>query len=122
MQLEAWADISLHVPQHVGKGKQKADIERKREREHFLLRINYYSTKMLLTRPCLCRIERRIHNQSDVSANFNTNTAKACVGAAMELTKMFPDQPDLDLLYAKGPWYSAIHICMSLESQSRTET
>jgi len=67
---------------------------------------------MLITRPCLCRIERRIHNESNTSADFNTKAAKACVEAALELTKLFPDQPDLEFMYTKGPWWSTIHLRM----------
>jgi hypothetical protein len=107
VELEDWANSAL--PQHpaTGKGKSKADMTR----EQFLLSTNYWSTKILITRPCLCRIERRIQNESDVSATFNKNTATACVGAALELTNLFPDQPDFRFLYKNGPWWASIHLC-----------
>ncbi|KAF2822877.1 hypothetical protein CC86DRAFT_396455 [Ophiobolus disseminans] len=97
-----------HVGKVKGKGKQKADLDR----EHFLLKTDYWSTKILITRPCLCRIERRIRNESDFSADFNTTTAKECVEAALEITHLFPDDPDLAFLYSKGPWWSIVHLIM----------
>jgi hypothetical protein len=72
------------------------------EREQFLLKADYWSTKMLVTRPCLCKIERRIRNESKASVEFNKTSAEAYVGAALEMTKLFPDDPDLDFIYSKG--------------------
>ena len=105
-ELTEWSSVALPAPQQVGKGKQKAGFDR----EQFLLRTNYWSAKILITRPCLCRIERRITNESDASASFNKRTAEACVEAALEMTKLFPDQPDLDFLYTKGPWWAVVHL------------
>ena len=87
------------------------------EREQFLLKIEYWSTKILITRPCLCRLERRIRHQSDTSANFDANAAEACVNAASEIVELFPEQPNLDYIYSNGPWWVIIHIskCQSSE-------
>lgn len=78
-------------------------------REYTLLSFSYYSTKILITRPCLCRTERRIKRQSEGSANFNQKTAEACVQAAQGLTSLLPDQPDLQSLYENAPWWCIIH-------------
>lgn len=80
------------------------------EREHTLLQIHYWSTKILITRPCLCRTERRIKNQSDASANFNSEMARVCVASARALTGLFPDKPDPKFVYMKAPWWSVVHI------------
>jgi hypothetical protein len=87
------------------------------EREQFILEIDYWSTTILITRPCLCRLERRIQNQSDNSAKFNAKTSEACVNAALEITKLFPDQPSIDFIYSKGPWWAIIHISKCLSSE-----
>lgn len=68
---------------------------------------------MVITRPCLCRVERRIHNESNASAEFNTTIAKACVGAALEMSKLFSDEPDLNFIYSKGPWWAVVHLSKS---------
>ncbi|KAF1849131.1 uncharacterized protein K460DRAFT_280163 [Cucurbitaria berberidis CBS 394.84] len=106
-ELEEWKKESL--PQILGPGHpQQLDDER----ERFLLRISYWSTKILITRPCLCRLERRIENESNRSVDFNSQAAEACVEAARELTKLLPDQPDADFIYSSGPWWTVIHIIM----------
>jgi hypothetical protein len=110
-ELEDWASTALPEGRR-GLGKKD---KTKHEREQFLLKIDYWSTKMLITRPCLCRIERRIRNESSTSANFNTTRAEACVEAALEMVKLLPDQPDLDFLYSKGPWWAVVHISEYIE-------
>lgn len=83
------------------------------ERQQFLLRAEFWSTKMLITRPCLCRIQQRIPNESATSANFNAANAEECVGAAIEMAKLFPDEPDLDFIYSQGPWWSVNRLSKS---------
>jgi hypothetical protein len=68
---------------------------------------------MVVTRPCLCRIERRIRDESNASAEFNKTIAEACVGAALEMTRLFPDEPDLNFIYSKGPWWAVVHLSKS---------
>jgi len=105
-ELGEWATAALPTPQQAGKGKRKVAFDR----EQFLLKTDYWSTKILITRPCLCRIERRITNESDTSAEFNKRTAEACVEAALEMTKLLPDRPDLNFLYTNGPWWAVVHL------------
>jgi len=73
--------------------------------------MHYWSTKILITRPCLCRTERRIQNESDASASFNVQMASICVTSARQLISLFPEEPDLDFVYVKAPWWSVIHMC-----------
>ncbi|KAF3048640.1 hypothetical protein E8E11_007367 [Didymella keratinophila] len=82
------------------------------EREHLILLMHYWSTKILITRPCLCRTERRIQNESDASASFNVQMANICVTSARQLVSLFPAEPDLDFVYVKAPWWSVIHLFM----------
>ncbi|KAF2680541.1 hypothetical protein K458DRAFT_373421 [Lentithecium fluviatile CBS 122367] len=81
-------------------------------RELTLLRFYYYSVKILITRPCLCRTERRLRGQTKGSAHFNQKTAEACVNAALEMVSMLPVDPDLQDLYENGPWWSVLHHLM----------
>jgi hypothetical protein len=74
--------------------------------------MNYWSTKILITRPCVCRLERRIQNQSNMSASFDAKAAGICVNAAMEMVKLFPNQPNVHFIYSKGPWWVIVHIIM----------
>lgn len=72
--------------------------------------MDYWSTKILITRPCLCRIEQRIRNESNTSIDFNTTSAKDCVNAALEMVKLFPNKPDLHFVYSKAPWWAVVHL------------
>ncbi|RMZ69507.1 fungal specific transcription factor domain-containing [Pyrenophora seminiperda CCB06] len=81
-------------------------------RERFLLKIYYWSTMILITRPCLCRIERRIESESGRSVDFNRKTAETCVHAAREMTRLLPDQPDTGFIYSQGPWWDVVHNIM----------
>ncbi|CAO2653872.1 Nn.00g106050.m01.CDS01 [Neocucurbitaria sp. VM-36] len=106
-ELEQWSKASLPTDSETVDSAQHQD-----RRERFMLRMYYWSTKILITRPCLCRIERRIANESNSSENFNSQAAETCVDAARELTKLFPDQPDPNFIYASGPWWTVVHIIM----------
>jgi hypothetical protein len=104
--LKSWSKaVLLTNPEveHVG-------LEGSSYREQFILEMNYWSTKILITRPCLYRLERRNQTQRNASVESDTKTAEACVAAALEIVKLFPDQPDAESIYSKGPWWEIIHI------------
>jgi hypothetical protein len=82
------------------------------QRERLLLSFHYHSARLLISRPSLCRLERRIKGQSDASAVFNQRTAEACVQAAQAVTRLFPDQPDWMFIYQQSPWWCVVHYIM----------
>ncbi|KIW73231.1 hypothetical protein PV04_01365 [Phialophora macrospora] len=69
----------------------------------------YYSTKMIVHRPCLCRLDRKIPGQSSKSLEFNRNSAAACVEAAMEMLQLIPNEPNAVGLIRVGPWWNILH-------------
>lgn len=69
----------------------------------------YYSTKMTIHRPCLCRLDRKIPNQSAKSHEFNRNSAATCVEAAVEMLQLIPDEPNAVGLVRVGPWWNIVH-------------
>ena len=79
------------------------------ERERLVLHMQYISTKILITRPCVCRFGS--HDRAE-SENFNQQTAKACVRAAKELTNLLPVHSHVSYLYKIGPWWSVVHNLM----------
>ncbi|KAF1945611.1 hypothetical protein EJ02DRAFT_451329 [Clathrospora elynae] len=107
-ELEEWSKTALSGNVRPSTGSHLPHLDR----ERFLLKIYYWSTRILITRPCLCRIERRISSESDRSVNFNAKTAEICVEAAREMSKLFPDQPDTYFIYSQGPWWDVVHIIM----------
>jgi hypothetical protein len=83
------------------------------QREKSLLYFFHQSVKIYVTRPCLCRLDRRIKGQSAESVRFNQNTADACVQAALDLTLWLPDPSNPRWIYEKGPWWGSVHISKS---------
>ena len=81
-------------------------------RERLLLSFQYYSAKLLVCRPCLCRLEQQVQDQSDASADFNQKTAEACIQAAQAITMLFPDEPNLTFIYQQSPWWCIVHNIM----------
>jgi hypothetical protein len=70
----------------------------------------FYGTKISITRPCLCRIEKKADN-NDIY-EFCTKTAADCVEAAIQMLSLLPDTPDTALLNKISPWWCILHYCM----------
>jgi hypothetical protein len=104
-ELEQWAAQMMPDNIHANRSNQKSDVTQ----EHLLLKMYYYSTKIIITRPCLCRTEQRIKNESNTSADFNAKSSAACVEAARQMTALFPGKPDPKWIYRMGPWWSIVH-------------
>jgi hypothetical protein len=82
------------------------------QHERMLLSFHYYSARLLISRPSLCRLERRVQGQSHASATFNQKTAEACIQAAQAVTGLFPDQPDWAFVCHQSPWWCIVHYMM----------
>jgi hypothetical protein len=82
------------------------------ERTKLILSFHYYSTELLICRPCLCRTNYRNKCQSDSSVDFYQKTADICVQAAQAVTKLLPDQLNLQFIYEKTPWWCIVHVMM----------
>ena len=89
-------------------GEQTMGVERN------ILRIYYHSAKILISRPCLCRIDRRIKNQTQISNDLNQRMATNCVAAAKALTALLPDDMSNKgrRIYEIFPWWAAVHYIM----------
>jgi len=115
-QLDAWA---LQALPH-GFVDTASTAQPGMRREQLLLYLHYQSAKFYITRPCLCRLDRRIKGQSQESVNFNQMTATACVQAALDLTLWLPEPTNTRWMYENGPWWSIVHISMSLTLKKGT--
>ncbi|KAK7188591.1 fungal specific transcription factor domain-containing protein [Paraphaeosphaeria sporulosa] len=84
------------------------------QQERNILKTYYYSTKILICRPCLCRLDRRIRSQTQSSVNFNHQTAAQCVAAAKSIAACLPDDMAVwgKEIYKIFPWWSAVHYLM----------
>jgi hypothetical protein len=72
------------------------------------LKMYFHSVDVFLSRHCLCEI--RIENDSDRSREFNRSSARACIYAAMSMSKMLPDYPSAHEAYQLLPWWMLLHL------------
>lgn len=108
-EVDEWALQVLPL----GVAATTSTMKSKLGREQLLLYFNYYSAKICITRPCLCRVDLRIKGQSEESAKFNLSKAEACIQAALDLALLLPETPEPLWLHENGPWWSSVHISKS---------
>lgn len=78
-------------------------------RQRMSLGFFYYSTLMIIYRPCLCRINRKLPHASEKSREFNRATAAKCVHAAKNMLGLLPNEPNPIALYKITPWWCLVH-------------
>ncbi|KAH7078360.1 fungal-specific transcription factor domain-containing protein [Paraphoma chrysanthemicola] len=110
-EIEVWA---TSLPDGLNFFKRTHGPGHRYEREQNTLELLYHGTMILITRPCLCRLDRRISNQTAKSSEFNQRTALTCVESAKAVARLLPAGVDIDLvaLYEAGPWWSMVHTIM----------
>jgi hypothetical protein len=69
----------------------------------------YNSSRMTLFRPCLCRLEGRIENESERSKTFESNAAIACVESARNILASLPSMSDPTKVYTITAWWNIVH-------------
>lgn len=69
----------------------------------------HYSTMLIINRPCLCRIDRKIPDESDAVKQFSQKSAAKCVHAAIDMLNLLPDEPDPAGTFTQSPWWSLLH-------------
>lgn len=84
--------------------------------QRLALGIYYYAARMTITRPCLCRLDRKIPRQSAGSNDFNRTAAVNCVGAAMAMVEMLPNDTSVVKLFQTTPWWCIIQQIMQATS------
>jgi len=117
----SWSDVQAKIKalderlEHWYRRLPPAFVFRRKQRERtsyearLALGFAFFGAKMAIHRPCLCRLDRKIPNQSNKSLDFNRNSALTCVEAAMELLRAIPDEPNAVGLVRVGPWWSILH-------------
>ncbi|KAJ5682822.1 hypothetical protein N7462_005987, partial [Penicillium macrosclerotiorum] len=71
----------------------------------------FYSTKIGITRPCLCRLDPSAL-EDDKTHEFCSKTGAECVESACHMLTLFPDNPDAALLNRISPWWCSLHYLM----------
>lgn len=78
-------------------------------RHRLYLGFAYYSTKTMINRPALCRIDHKIPSESEKAKDFNRSTAARCVHSAKAVLEMLPTVPNAVALYQVAPWWCLVH-------------
>lgn len=109
--LDFWA---ASLPDDLDFDKRGTVIGHKYEREKNTLEMLFHGTKILVTRPCLRRLDRCTMNQKARLSEFNESIALICVQSARSIAWLLPNRPDLDVvrLYEAGPWWCMVHAIM----------
>ncbi|KAL8838747.1 MAG: hypothetical protein Q9170_001996 [Blastenia crenularia] len=69
----------------------------------------FHSTRIIINRPCHCRLDQRIANQSSASYKLNVDSASQCVASALAMLALIPDQPDPVSIYQGPLWWMFFH-------------
>lgn len=77
------------------------------------LALHYYSTRILLNRPCLSRPGFRERSGIRIPRNrFGNDTALNCVRSALSLLNVLPDEASKGWFYGTAPWWTMLHFLM----------
>lgn len=68
----------------------------------------FYSVRITITRPSLCRHDRRRSASPEIAA-FHRNTAEACVESAKAIVVLFPDEFNVTRLSEAATWFHFVH-------------
>jgi hypothetical protein len=108
-ELEAW---TASLPEGFNFLKFGTFVERQYGRERNTLDLLYHGTIIIITRPCLCRLDRRTSNLPGGPNEFNQRSALTCVESAKAVARLLPENSPLDhaKLYELGPWWIIVQI------------
>lgn len=82
-------------------------------REQVNLAMAYYSSQMILNRPCLTELNVETGTNIKIPrSKFEDDTAKACVHFALALISVLPDVPDIKWIAAMTSWWPLLHTIM----------
>lgn len=73
------------------------------------LRIAFHSTRTIINRPCLCRLDQRNLDQSTRSKGTNRGFAGKCVDSARAVLRLVLYKPDSTILRGGATWWMLLH-------------
>jgi hypothetical protein len=79
-------------------------------RQRASLAFRFYTTKLIISQPCL----RRLANKSATGSQGSTceKMAAMCVQVASQMLDLLPDKADASWLYCVSPWWCVLHYVM----------
>lgn len=79
--------------------------------EKIRLAFQYYSTRILLGRPCICRLNAA-QDPSAEQRDFNHIMATSALNSAMQIAALIPDEFTSGSPHRAGPWWCLLHYTM----------
>lgn len=116
VKLEQWR---TGLPPIFDFSKRQRDQQFSRQRMY--LGLFFYSTAMIISRPCLCRMNRTMPHASEKSREFDRATAAKCVHAAKDMLDLLPNEPNPVGLYKVAPWWCLVHHLVQASTISMLE-
>jgi hypothetical protein len=108
-KLDHW-DLSLPSTLRLSEGRLDPLSHAQRERSYLACR--FYSTRMLINWPCLCKtrnLSLSVTAQSESSIIFDAKAVEQCREAAKNLLRILPDNGTVPALYDFTPWWCVLH-------------
>lgn len=87
------------------------DSSRPFARQRASLGFRFYTTKLVITQPCLRRLAYQRPGGGSPGTLCDT-MASMCVQAASQMLDLLPDEPDAPWLYSVSPWWCVLHYVM----------
>jgi len=106
-RLDQWATA---LPVEFNSQDPSSNLSTKFTRERMLLGFQFWSARILLTRPALAA--RRQPWKETKEASFSRSMADMCVEAAKTVVASLPDDPRPDWVFDQGPWWCIVHHLM----------
>jgi hypothetical protein len=110
-ELRARIDRWYHnLPEALDFVRKADNQDQDMHRLKLFLAFHFYSARITLGRPCLCRRDARLDPNKEPS--FSLITAKMSLESALKMLDLLPDQPNCTDLYQVCPWWCILHFMM----------
>ncbi|KAL8872285.1 MAG: hypothetical protein Q9174_002057 [Haloplaca sp. 1 TL-2023] len=106
-KLERWRST---LPAVFDFTKKEGDLQFVRQR--IGLGMSYYGAVIIINRPCLCKIDEKIPDETQRGRDIDRASAASCVLAAQGLVDLLPDGSEVNGIYRVTLWWSLVHHLM----------
>lgn len=110
-ELRSRIDLWYHSLPAVLDFTRKEDEGPELLRSKLTLAFHYYSARITLGRPCLCRRDARRRSPHEKSS-FSHDMALLTLESANRMLDLIPDEPNAIQLYEISPWWCILHYLM----------
>ena len=109
-ELRSRTDLWLsNLPKGLDFTQEDTEDTKDQLRYKIFLAFHYYSTRITLGRPCLCRRDARQNNSTQ---NFSHSMALITIESASRMLDLIPDEPNIVQLYEICPWWGVLRHLM----------